>query len=133
MKGGPSVARTAIAVNKGGDVLYAVGKPLLPIDLARGLVAAGAVRAMEMDINPFWPISGASATPMHAPGPFKVDNPYSQHDPAVYATGWIRDYFVVMAEPAHLMLRARARARRPPRRRGAPRGGLQDRAVTPGT
>jgi hypothetical protein len=99
---GPAVARTAVAVTKGGDVLYAVGSPLLPVDLARGLVAAGATRAMEMDINPFWPIAGASSTPMHAPGAYKVNNPYSQHDPSVYSSGWLRDFFVVMAEPPHL-------------------------------
>jgi len=94
-----AVARTGIGVDAAGDVLYAVGSPVLPIDLARGLAAAGAVRAMEMDINPYWPISGASPTPLRSPAPFKFPNPYSQHDPTVYATGWLRDFFVVMAQP----------------------------------
>jgi hypothetical protein len=94
-----AVARTAVGVNGAGDVLYAVGAPLLPIDLARALVAAGAVRAIELDINPFWPISGASRVPLHAPSAFPFLNPYSQHSPTIYETSWLRDFFVVVAEP----------------------------------
>jgi len=94
-----SIARTGVGVDRAGDVLYAVGSPLLPIDLARALVDAGAVRAIELDINPFWPIAGASRTPLHRPSAFGFANPYSQHAPATYETGWLRDFFVVVAEP----------------------------------
>ena len=100
LHGATAVARTGIGVNAAGDVLYAVGSPILPVALADALVAAGAVRAMELDINPFWPIAGAYAAPTHTPTPYKVLNPYSAHDPSIYSTGWLRDFFVVMAEPA---------------------------------
>ena len=124
-----AVARTGVAVDAAGDVLYAVGSPLLPMDLAQGLAAAGAVRAMEMDINPYWPISGASPTPLHAAAAFKFLNPYSQHDPSIYATGWLRDFFVVMAEPTSASCAVRSPAPvphhvtpAPPRLACAPRG-----------
>lgn len=95
-----AVARTGVGVNAAGDVLYAVGSPLLPIDLARALAAAGAVRAMEMDINPYWPIAGASRRPLHRPSAFGFLNPFSMHDPTIYESSWLRDFFVVVAEPA---------------------------------
>lgn len=95
-----AVARTGIGVDAAGDVLFAVGSPILPTQLADALVAAGAVRAMQLDINPFWPISGAARTPLHAPAPFAFAGPYSEHDPSIYATGWLRDFFVVLAEPS---------------------------------
>jgi hypothetical protein len=46
--------RSAIGITGSGDLVY-VGGPLLdPPLLARLLIAAGAVRAMELDINPEW-------------------------------------------------------------------------------
>lgn len=46
--------RSGIGVTPLGDLVY-VGGPLLdPAALARLLIAAGAVRAMELDINPEW-------------------------------------------------------------------------------
>jgi hypothetical protein len=97
--GANAVARTGLGLNRAGDVLYAVGAPILPIDLARALVAAGAVRAIELDINPYWPISGASRVPLHAPSGFRFTSPYSEHSPTIYESSWLRDFFVVVAEP----------------------------------
>ena len=37
-----------------GDLVYVGGPDLDPASLARLLIAAGAVRAMELDINPEW-------------------------------------------------------------------------------
>lgn len=46
--------RSAIGVARSGDLLYLGGPLLDPSLLARLLIAAGAVRAMELDINPEW-------------------------------------------------------------------------------
>jgi hypothetical protein len=99
LHGALAVARTGIGIDRAGNVLYAVGAPTLPIDLARALVAAGAVRAMQLDINPYWPIAGASRKPLHRPGAFPFENPFTEHSATSYEAGWLRDFFVVMAEP----------------------------------
>jgi hypothetical protein len=50
---GAATMRSAIGVDGHGALLWAGGR-LTPADLANALVAAGAVRAMELDINPDW-------------------------------------------------------------------------------
>jgi len=53
---GPSyhVWRSAIGVTAKGDLLYVCGPNLAPDELVRVFRRAGAVRAMELDINPYW-------------------------------------------------------------------------------
>ncbi len=46
--------RSAVGVTRSGDLIYVAGPLLDPSLLARLLIAAGAVRAMELDINPEW-------------------------------------------------------------------------------
>jgi hypothetical protein len=50
---GVATARGGVGVDANGGLVWAGGR-LSPLDLANALVAAGAVRAMEMDINPDW-------------------------------------------------------------------------------
>jgi hypothetical protein len=52
--GGAITWRSGIGVTAAGDLVYAGGPYLDPAALARLLIAAGAVRAMELDINPEW-------------------------------------------------------------------------------
>jgi hypothetical protein len=52
--GGPSTWRSALGVTASADLVYVGGPELTPDALARLLIAAGAVRAMELDINPDW-------------------------------------------------------------------------------
>lgn len=52
--GGGSVWRSAVGVDGTGRVLYAAGPSLDPATLAGAMMAAGAGRAMELDINPQW-------------------------------------------------------------------------------
>jgi hypothetical protein len=49
-----TVARSALGITAGGELVWAAGEELLPADLAAGLTGAGAVRAIELDINPDW-------------------------------------------------------------------------------
>jgi len=50
---GVATARGGVGVDSNGGLVWAGGR-LSPLDLANALIAAGAVRAMEMDINPDW-------------------------------------------------------------------------------
>jgi hypothetical protein len=48
------VARSGLGITADGELVWAAGEHLLPADLAKTLISAGAVRAIELDINPFW-------------------------------------------------------------------------------
>jgi hypothetical protein len=50
---GVATARGAVGVDANGALVWAGGR-LSPLDLANALIAAGAVRGMQMDINPDW-------------------------------------------------------------------------------
>jgi len=97
----PSEPRTGIGVDRSGNLLYvATMSAVLPIQLATALVRAGAVTAMELDINPYWPILGVPTAERHHPGmPYAIGLAGSEHAATVYDTGWFRDFFVALAEP----------------------------------
>jgi len=96
----PHQPRSAIGIDSHGNLVYvATMWGISPTYMAKALLAAGAVEGMELDINPFWPIVGASFAPLHAPGNYPVQIPYSMHNPTIYNTGWERDFFVALAEP----------------------------------
>ena len=46
--------RSGLGVTAKGNLVYAVGNSLTPSTLAAALQAAGAVNAMQLDINPYW-------------------------------------------------------------------------------
>lgn len=46
--------RSGIGITTNGDLVYAVGNSLIPETLGLALQSAGAVNAMQLDINPFW-------------------------------------------------------------------------------
>lgn len=48
------VWRSALGITTSGDLIYAAGPSLTAQELADALVAAGASRAMELDINSYW-------------------------------------------------------------------------------
>jgi len=50
---GVATARGAVGVDANGALLWAGGR-VSPLDLASALVASGAVRGMQLDINPDW-------------------------------------------------------------------------------
>lgn len=59
------VARSGLGITAGGQLVWVAGEQLSPASLAAALIAAGAVRAIELDINPFW-VAGYLYT--HHPG-----------------------------------------------------------------
>jgi hypothetical protein len=88
------VARSALGQNANGDLLYAASMSTSPGDLAQALANAGAVTAMELDINPEWVQLDAASRPG---GPLTAGIP-GQHRPATqYLTGWTRDFVAVLA------------------------------------
>jgi hypothetical protein len=101
LHGVPAVSRTALGIDAQGNVLYGASETgILPIQLARALLAAGAVNAMELDINPYWPVLGLVHHPSHsATTPFELSLPHSQHSASIYWNGWTRDFFVALAQP----------------------------------
>ncbi len=46
--------RSGIGITAEGNIVYAVGNSLVPQTLAKALQEAGAVDAMQLDINPYW-------------------------------------------------------------------------------
>ncbi len=48
--------RSGLGVTADGALVYVVGPGLTPVQVADLLVRAGAVRGMELDINPSWPV-----------------------------------------------------------------------------
>lgn len=48
------VWRSGLGITPSGDLIYVAGNPLSAFTLAHTLVAAGAVRAMQLDINSYW-------------------------------------------------------------------------------
>jgi len=49
-----AVARSGLGVTANGQLVWAAGEELLPARLATALISGGAVRAIELDINPDW-------------------------------------------------------------------------------
>ena len=49
-----SVARSGIGITRGGQLVWAAAAQLTPAELAGALANAGAVRALELDVNPHW-------------------------------------------------------------------------------
>ena len=95
---GVATARGAVGVDANGGLVWAGGR-LSPLDLANALIAAGAVRAMQMDINPDWvtfvlydqnpdgSVRGGRVMGTGGPG-------------GVYLSPYARDFFAMLIKPA---------------------------------
>ncbi len=46
--------RSGIGITAKGNLIFAIGNSLVPSTLAEALASAGAVNAMQLDINPYW-------------------------------------------------------------------------------
>jgi hypothetical protein len=94
--GGTVVARSGLGIDGQGRLVWAAGESLSPADLANALLAGGAQRAVELDINPFWVAgylyvhhpSGPSAVPV-VPGQHGIAGELLEPD--------ARDFFTVLA------------------------------------
>ncbi len=52
--GKPEVARSALGIAGDGQLVWGAGEWISPARIARALIGAGAVRAVQLDINPYW-------------------------------------------------------------------------------
>jgi hypothetical protein len=94
----PIVARSGLGITADGQLVWAAGHDLSVRALADALAGAGAVRAMELDINPRWvagylyphPRHGTALTPIPVvPGQTGI--------PGQFLQPYFRDFFTVNA------------------------------------
>ncbi|HVU74230.1 MAG TPA: phosphodiester glycosidase family protein [Mycobacteriales bacterium] len=89
-------ARSAIATDAKGNLLYAASMSTSPRDLATALIQCGARTAMELDINPEW----LQLDYAHKKGGPLVAALTGQARPAnQFLSGFTRDFFTVLAAP----------------------------------
>jgi hypothetical protein len=91
--GVPAVWRTGIGIDRAGRLVYVAAPDLTAAGLASILVRAGAVRAIELDINPEWPTFDVYAHNRGLQPRMFVPNP--QQSPHRYLTTDSRDFFAV--------------------------------------
>jgi len=92
----PRVPRSALGEDAHGNLLYAAAGYSLPVDLSGALVQAGAVTAMQLDINP----STLQMDTATTPGAPLVARAPGQTRPADQCqVGWIRDFVTVLSTP----------------------------------
>ena len=91
------VWRSGVGIDRHGNVLYAAAPDQTVSSLARILIRAGAVRAMEMDINSYW-TSFISYARRGAGHPAKLLGSM-QREATRYMTSSDRDFFAVYARP----------------------------------
>ena len=90
------VARSGMGITADGQIVWAAGEQLSPSALASALITAGAVRAIELDINPFW-VAGYLYT-HHPSGPVAVGVvPGMRGIAGVLLAPYSRDFFTVVA------------------------------------
>jgi hypothetical protein len=93
------VWRSGVGVTRGGALVYAAGNGLSVSSLARVLTAAGAVRAMELDINSEWTrffsYTSDPTKPDAVTGTKLV--PDMRSSPALYLEAETRDFFALFA------------------------------------
>jgi hypothetical protein len=96
--------RSGAGVTAGGALVYAAGPGLDPLQLAELLVRAGAVRGMQLDINPNWPVfvtydppaAGGLAAPSNGS---KLLPATAQGPSTFFEATWARDFVTMSARP----------------------------------
>ncbi len=94
-----ATARSAVGVDANGALVLAQAR-VTPQGLADALVAAGAVRGMQLDINPDW-----TSMVLYNPNPDGSPSGYrtmgSGGPGGLYLSPYGRDFFAVRARAAH--------------------------------
>ena len=97
--------RSGLGVTGDGALVYVTGPALAPVQLADLLVRAGAVRAMQLDINPYWPVfvtyDPATASGLAEPSNGSKLLASTVQGPATFfKSAWARDFITLSARPA---------------------------------
>ena len=93
--------RSALGVTSNGALIYTQGPGLDPLQLAGLLVRAGAVRGMELDINPDWPVFAtydpASSRGLAAPSNGHLLTATVRGPDTFFEAWWARDFITMTA------------------------------------
>jgi hypothetical protein len=95
--------RSGLGVTTAGALVYAAGPTIDPLQLAQLLVRAGAVRGMELDINPAWPVFASydPPTPDGLAAPSNGANLLNAKlgPKAFFELSYARDFITMSARP----------------------------------
>jgi hypothetical protein len=96
--------RSGLGITADGALVYVAGPALDPLQVAQLLVRAGAVRGMQLDINPNWPVfvtydppAGAPAAPANGR---KLLASTIQGPSTFFEASWARDFITMSARAA---------------------------------
>jgi Phosphodiester glycosidase len=102
--GAYAVWRSGIGVTRDGALVYVGGPSLRITSLANLLVDAGAVRAMELDINTDWvqysTYRGAPGVPVAGPQGTSLLANMAGAPSRYFESWWIRDFYTMSVRPA---------------------------------
>lgn len=91
--GAPEVWRTGLGIDRQGNLIYVAAPAQTAASLAQIFVDLGAVRAMQTDINPEWPILITYGGPGAASPSIFVPNPASIPDRFLFPA--TKDFFAI--------------------------------------
>ncbi len=91
-----AVPRSGIGITKDGSLVYVAGKGLVVGDLVTALMAAGAQRAMELDINPMF-VDAYTYNPGPAGPVGQPITPGLRYGPEHYLQSQTRDFVEVLS------------------------------------
>jgi hypothetical protein len=96
--------RSGLGVTADGALVYVVGPQLDPVQVADLLVRAGAVRGMELDINPAWPVFAsfkpATANGLAAPANGSQLTDTHRGPATFFEVAYARDFITMSARTA---------------------------------
>jgi len=93
LHGVPNVWRTGVGVDKRGDLIYVAASSQTAASLAQIFIHLGCVRAMQLDINPEWPIFVTYGSPGAGNPTLDVPNPNQVRSRFLYTS--TKDFFAV--------------------------------------
>jgi hypothetical protein len=93
--GGFAVARSALGIDRFGNLIWAGSSGATPRAMATALIQSGAIRAMQLDINPQW--VGAFTFPTLATQTLVL--PSQANQVGTYLNPYSRDFFTVTLRP----------------------------------
>lgn len=94
----PDPARSGLGITAEDNLVWVGAEKLTSLGLARALIAAGAVRAVELDINPEW-VAGYFYGHRGGRGPLApvAALPSQRGIPGQFLAPWSRDFFAILA------------------------------------
>jgi hypothetical protein len=99
-----NVWRSGLGVTRSGALVYVGGPSLSISDLANVLARAGAVRAMELDINTDWVqysvFNGPANSPINGANGTSLMSSMAGTPSRYFASWWTRDFFTMSLRPA---------------------------------